>query len=372
MGLDDIVDSVAEDITDAIKRGVDAAKGAVGVGVEFTWETILPNLPGVLAVRLQKEGLSALTTVDPLSWMATQWRNASAQGAQQPKGKQAQLKAAIQKAETPEEMAAILERGLTDIEQSLTAAASPYSVALQSFSRFPTPTSTRRLGLSPELLKVPGLAPQADYVEEPTGKILYPNGVIADPSNGQVLFPPGDPAVAGSEPWLAMAQANWDEKKVEAWRKQLAKQGYEVVRSGGWAMDVIVALRDYHRNRYLNFGNAQPLIPTTQKAREEIRKSTDFVALKEEIKGWGQVPFEEQLDPNTAEYFADRVMDVATRLARTKGWTPEQAVAGAQLRVQKEFVETPGVKGALREAEEDEMDESLRDTIVSISQIAAT
>jgi hypothetical protein len=214
------------------------------------------------------------------------------------------------------------------------------------------------------------------YIESDSGKRLYDSGAIYDPATGTTLYPASSDqaaSVPGSDAWLQQIQESWDEDKVNEWRQKLSEQGYQVAESGAWAADLSTALSQYHTNRYANGGKAIPLVPGGDVAtREAIRKQVDFVTLKEEAKAWGQVPFGEDLDERTADYFAERIVTKMTELARKHpAWTYEQVEAGANIRVQKEFVKAPGVKGALRDAEDDEMDETLRDSIVSISQLGA-
>lgn len=259
-----------------------------------------------------------------------------------------------------------------------------YLSVLSSFRRRPAHPSV--LAASPEL-KYAGQAPGipygrgmgvtgAEYTTNALGQVLYRNGVIFDPSERQLLFPSAtsgrDPAeVAGSPEWLVKIQEKWDENDINKWRKMLASQGYEVAEKGGMAYDLLGALQEYHRNRYLNYGKALPLAPGAKAGGvgRQIREGIDMLALKEEVKGWGEVPFGEDLNESASDFFAERIVDVATRLAREKGWEAGQALSGAQLRVQKEFAKSPGIKGALREQEEDEMDESLREHIISLAQL---
>jgi hypothetical protein len=226
-----------------------------------------------------------------------------------------------------------------------------------------------------------GPAPVGDkgYTTSPTGKILYANGVIADPTTGTVEFGAlaNDATIEGSPAWLAAVQDKGEEWAND-WRKTLWDQGYQGAdllqsETGGMAQDLIAALRTYHTARYSNFGKVQPVMPTSdQSTREAIRKSFDFQAEVEEAKSWGQVPFGEDLDPNTAEFFAERVITRAQQLAKKHPeWSMEQIQAGATTRVQKEFVKDPSVKGALKDAEREEMDDSLRQSIVSISQLGS-
>lgn len=222
------------------------------------------------------------------------------------------------------------------------------------------------------------------------GWLLYPNGVIVTDSG--VLYPTSahgfDPEeIVGSKAWGEKIQDTWDDEKANEWRAKLWEQGYTGAdglqsEKGGMAYDLINALKAYHANRYGNGGRVLPLAPKGAAGGElKIKDIVDPVALREEVKSWGQVPFEEDLDPDTAEYFANQVLEVARRLMKDKGWTADRAVgtpgttqspaSGAFLRVQKQYLKDENVEEAMEQLDDDEMDETLRESIVSIAQLGS-
>ena len=220
------------------------------------------------------------------------------------------------------------------------------------------------------------------YAQNDQGWWRSEEGAIVDPSAGPdgVLFPPPsadvDPStIPGSPQWLAKIQDEWTDEKANKWRQQLWSQGYQAVGlqsdKGGMAHDLVEALKEYHYRRYLSGGSVTPIAPLQDMGADKVRLKDvyDPVALKDDIKAWGQIPFGEDLADDEANYFADRVLDVAQRLMKDKGWEAGRALEGAGLRVSKQFEKAPGVKGAIQDVEEDEMDESLRESIVSISQL---
>lgn len=220
------------------------------------------------------------------------------------------------------------------------------------------------------------------FAESPEGAIMYANGAIFDPATGRTYFPPDFATAAqipGSRAWLREIQDKWSEDKVEEWRKKLWDQGYQgagMLQSdkGGWGQDLIAALESYHNNRYSNYGKAVPLAPGAEGGGigKAVKDSIDFQSLKSQIKEWGQVPFEEDLDDDTAEFFARQFVETMQKLAKKNpGWTMEQLQSGAEQRTQKKFINAPGVERSIEEAEDDEMDNTLRDSIVSISQLSA-
>lgn len=267
-----------------------------------------------------------------------------------------------------EDLQAQIAQLTTNITASAGQDVNPYFAARASF------------GNAQMIPYAPGKGPvetgKQGFITNDLGQMLWANGVFVDPNDpNSLMFPPPssgiDPsAVPGSPQWLTSIQDSWTDAKANGWREKLFNQGYEVGKSGGMGWDLLEALREYHQRRYLNAGKVIPVSPRGAVTREDVEALYDPVALKEEVKSWGQVPFEEDLDPNTAEYFANRSIELAVRLAKQNPeWSPEQVMAGAEVRAQKEFIKSPGVKGALKDLEEDEMDETLRDSIVSISQI---
>lgn len=247
--------------------------------------------------------------------------------------------------------------------------ADPYTQAKATFAGLPRTylTSTEAMHETD-----PSRFGKAPYIPNATGQLLYDNGVIADPASQTVLgFDRLGPNVEGSYAWMLKIQESWSTKEANEWRKKLSNQGYDVATKGGMAQDLLAALQEYHTFAYLNFGKPLPKTPKGA-VGQAVRSTFDRQALKETAKTWGQVPFEEDLDSDTAEYFADRTIDLAVELAKEhKNWSMEQIQAGAELRAQKEFIRTPGVRGAIRDAEEDEMDDSLRQNIVSIAQLGS-
>lgn len=261
-----------------------------------------------------------------------------------------------------EEQVAALEASFTQLAADAQAQENPYLALKATFRLASAPTGD-------------------GYIENDSGQIMYANGTIYDPETGEVYYPNKasgiDPAdVPGSPQWVAKIQAEWSEEKANEWRKKLVSLGFDeavsggIATKGGFGQDLIAGLQAYHSSRYSNFGKVLPVRPGGA-GGERLKDIVDPVALKEEVKGWGQVPFEEDLDDDTAEYFTGRVMAVAHRLMKNKGWDATRAFEGAGVRVQKEFLGNKDVDTAINEAEEDELDETLRNDVVSIAQLGA-
>lgn len=266
-----------------------------------------------------------------------------------------------------EQAMATLAQLQNTVGQSAQAATDPYTAAITEFAGVPRSA----IGATQAMHETdPTKFERPEYVPSATGKLLFANDVIADPTTGDVFFAPGSTA-PGSEAWILQIQETWSDKEANKWRKRLANQGYQVAPEGGMAHDLLTELRNYHKARYLNYGKVQPLVPKTADD-ELIRKSFDLEALTAEVETWGDPIYEEPLDKDVARYYAKRNIALVIRLAKDHPeWTAEQVQSGATLRTQKEFVKAPGVRGALRDAEEDEMDESLREDVVSVAQLGA-
>lgn len=276
-----------------------------------------------------------------------------------------------------------IEQAMAALQQLQTAApaasTSPYFQAKTEFAGIPRNKTDQRmeavLGAVGGVFSTFGAdAPPApkgekeDYVVSATGKIMYANGTIYDPETQSLLTPPGK-AVPGSREWLLKIQEEWPDAEANRWRKKLAKQGYQVAETGGMGWDLLEALPEFHTRRYANFGKVQPLIPGTGQEAPDVEGAIDKVALRQEIKTWGQVPFGEDLADEEADWFTDRIIKVASRLARKKGWTPDQALAGAQARVMEDFTKKPQVAALIQEQEDQEVSYKIRDSVLGVSQL---
>lgn len=265
-----------------------------------------------------------------------------------------------------------------------TAQQTPIGTATSDYAAVEATFGTQALAAQQKtILGLGGFAP-APTTQRPaldTGWIRMPNGVFANPTLGQVLFPTPaegfDPSeIPGSEQWLRSIQDTWSETQFDTWRKRLIRLGYDtlvtggIAEKGGKALDIIEGLRQYHFMRYLNGGKAIPATPVNQKTREAMREQIDFVSLKERVKPWGTAVFGEDLDDDSAEWIADKIVMEMTQLARKHPtWTFEQIESGADVRVQKEFLKEPEVKEGLKEVRRIEERTGLRDKLETAAQV---
>lgn len=278
------------------------------------------------------------------------------------------------------------------ISKQLEAAISILSQAGTAGAAQQNPYLAARVGFGSQGVSVP-YAPgygtvktgKQGYVQNSMGQILYSNGVIYDPAAHTLTFPtPGsgiDPTeVEGSEEWLHKIQTTWTATKANQWRKRLLALGFDrvvtggIAKTGGMAMDLIEGLRQYHSTRYSNFGTVQALSPQggSTESPKDIRKSIDFESLTEEVRGWGQVPFGEDLSRPEAKYFAGRMVTKMAELQRNHpDWTEQQISSGATSRVQREFLDQPEVEDQTQQQDELEGNTSLRKNIVSAFQLGS-
>lgn len=285
---------------------------------------------------------------------------------------------------TEQELTSLVTQALS-APTAAAASSDPYAQARAEFATVATrrPSGTEGLvasirGLAsfttPESQQAGNTGPEKDYLVSATGKIMYPNGAIFDPSTGRTLYPtrPKDAEnIAGSEAWLSKIQDSWSDAKIAEWRKKLANQGYEVAEKGGFADDLRGALYEYHNLRYSNFGKPLAKSPMQDiNTREAVRETVDFQSLKQEAKTWGQVPFGEDLSDDEADWLADKMVRKMVKLAKEHpSWTQEQVQTGAQARVMNQFSEEPQVKALVQEQEDQEVSYKIRDSIVGVSQL---
>lgn len=210
----------------------------------------------------------------------------------------------------------------------------------------------------------------------PTGKILYKNGVIADPVSGQVQYP-ANTAIAknirGSEPWLHAIQKDWSEKKANEWRKKLIAWGYEpeggLAPNGGVALDLISALRLYHGQVYINYGDPIKARPGGVNAKRQVKQSVDMAGLRMNAKRLYQTLDLGDPSDAEAEQIADFVVDQAIEMVRS-GIPVAQAVRRASSEQTESIMESPVGEEAQRIQVEQETSDKLRSKMVNISQIA--
>lgn len=236
-----------------------------------------------------------------------------------------------------------------------------------------SPAGAAATGLSSIGSAVSSFVGDQPFAVTASGNMVYPNGVVVDPA-GQIVTGPwvNDPDVEGSNAWIRNIQESWNDEKFNTWRKRLISMGYDTMVSGGiaskggMAQDVLEGLRQYHYMRYANGG--KPIRITGEERSETIRSQVDFKAVKEDVGSWLDAVGYDR-DDDVQEFFAQQVLRRANRLMKTKGWDAQTALTGAELRTQEKFVQQPGVKGELKQMEEDEMDETLRNDAISIMQL---
>lgn len=201
------------------------------------------------------------------------------------------------------------------------------------------------------------------YQTNESGALLYENGVIADPSSRNVYFPANDESVPGSFAWLENVQEEWDEEKINEWRKRLSQYGYDISDSGPIDQVFLTTLQAYHRDRYLNGGKAVPLDASRAGKTGEDR-IFDPAQLRNAIRqkfrvDWGDDPSEAELES------WEKFTRTWARKMVQQGYSPEQAGMAAEERFIEKFESDPKLQ-FFQEAEEEKTE--LRDSLLGVLQ----
>lgn len=272
---------------------------------------------------------------------------------------------------SPELVASVINDPMVAISAAQSypsATASAYSQASQQYGLENTDRLTFEGSGGADALAHNVVANKGYVVNPDTGAFKLDNGVIVDPTQGinGILFPPNSPDVEGSDAWFDKVQETWNKQKVESWRKRLVKWGAEIPSSGGFDWDFRNALDQYHRYRYLNRGKVIPIGggsgATTKK---DFDGALDPSILKAEVNGWSREIFGVDLEDDEAQAWAERIAAVALRVANKKGYSPGNAAAVAQTRVQEELMDTPEAEFAVRSGEEQA---DLKDALINAAR----
>lgn len=207
-----------------------------------------------------------------------------------------------------------------------------------------------------------------EYVPSATGKILYNNGVIADPTTGDVFFKPGSVA-PGSEAWILKIQEEWTDKEANAWRKRLNNLGFVpeggLAESGGMAHDLLAALRGFHQARYANFGKVLPAAPKTKETKALAREAYDPLEIKTDARlllteVFGDDPSDEEIERVTPHVMR------AVRRALSSGKSMERAQTYGKEQIVQNIAADPAVR---KWQELEETDTALHDSFVNLFQV---
>lgn len=205
--------------------------------------------------------------------------------------------------------------------------------------------------------RMPALQDKPKFATHPdTGGVMYPNGVIFDPSSGQVFMPPSE-AVPGSFPWLQRIQETWSDDRVAGERRRLFQLGYlskAQAKAKGFDQTLLEALRVFHENRYKNGGRAVPIDNSSQGPR-----GTPIENLRQ-IRGQLQSEVREQFrrvfgdDPSEGEMkeWVDFIVRTGNKLQRGPGMSgPQATVEGVERFVNR--LETSPQGREIRESAEE-------------------
>ena len=231
------------------------------------------------------------------------------------------------------------------------------------FTAWPEPLSpllTRAAGVgTPDLF-------DKGYIVSDEGAIQFKNGVIANPDTGELFYPPGE-SVKGSSTWLREIQDKWSQDKINNARAMLIDNGYgeqfSIGPKGGFDQNLLMALSEFHKARYLNFGKPVPLT-TMGEERARLGEIISKPEIRNEVRAWFREGFGD--DPSDAELeWAVKGMQRIFRKQQKKGVEPERAAGIAGARMQEKFFENPQVK-YLRDSDEENTE--ARDSLIQIGQ----
>lgn len=219
------------------------------------------------------------------------------------------------------------------------------------------------------------------YVDDPTdqssftmggqtGGVRFKNGVIANPQTNEIYFPPADDVV-GSEPWLRVVQDKWSQEKVNNWRAKLAAFGYQVDKEGPFADDLKGALRDYHHNRYMNYGKPIPLGGAGAEGdREKYGNVTSDAELLQHARGTAVQLLGENASEESIEFLRQREEQLVRKYLR-KGKAGPNALGRATAEAANEFEQLPETKLFTNAAADIEENTALKDSLISVAQMIA-
>lgn len=217
--------------------------------------------------------------------------------------------------------------------------------------------------------------PEVEFNDE-TGWAMYSDGTLVGP-NGEIVYDPSK-AAPGSLRWRQQVVSSWTEEEVEKWRDRLVDFGYlpkEAKKGRGVSVDMLVALDEYHRNRYLNGGKPVPATGDDRaKGRfadqplldyNEISKSISNSVYEQLRSMYGNEPDPAEVERWT-QFVISRGMDLQRQLRR------DEVSSYAQLGLQEAeetFIARMRERTApFREAEEENTE--LRDALSRAAAIA--
>jgi hypothetical protein len=222
----------------------------------------------------------------------------------------------------------------------------------------------------------------AETVKFVNGVYYYADGVIADTAatgvrNGVLydgLYYSPDSKAPGSPVWLGNAQRSWSDDKIESWREELRRLGYNVTRKGGWDTPLLDATRVYYAVKYFNGGHAVPLGPAGGATGGDQTPALDLHQLHASIQSQVQQQYQSVFgeDPTADELRSWTRFVINTGMQLQKGGprqslTPSAALGEAEARAARQITTSPESQAAIEHNDENT---SLHDALVSA--IAAT
>ena len=224
----------------------------------------------------------------------------------------------------------------------------------------------------------PPTTPPAYITQPETGWIIYRNGVLFDPSTGQVTIDPTS-HVPGSPLWLQGVQS-WSGEQVSSWRKKLYEYGYlSEEQSKGTGVDQVflTGLQQYHYSRYQNFGRAIPYdLSLTRGGVGEITVTAkDFQnQIRNDVKAqflriFGEEPSDAELESWT-RFVTQKSIDLQRFFVRRRDVSPETALSYSSSEAEEAMVSRLESSPTAEYAEDRYQENtSLRDAITQAVQV---
>jgi len=188
---------------------------------------------------------------------------------------------------------------------------------------------------------VTGTATPKTETQPETGWIRYANGVLVDPSTGQVYFEPNSTA-PGSPTYINNA-LDWSDEQRKVWTQKLVENGY-LTEDDKSDESFIAALRAYHTNRYVygrpitsNYaagaGSQAEITLTAKDFQAQIRND-----IREQFRQlYGEDPTAAELEHWT-QYITHKSIAIQKELVK-KGSTPSEALSVAATEAEELFIE---------------------------------
>ena len=164
-------------------------------------------------------------------------------------------------------------------------------------------------------------------------------------------------------------QDKWGQDKIDDWRKKLAAFGYQVDKEGPFADDLKTAVRDYHHNRYMNYGKPIPLGGAgAEGEREKYGDVTSDVELEQFARGTAVQLIGSDASEDQVEFIRQRSEHLLRKYLK-KGKPGPNALGRATAEATEGFEALPETKLFTNQAADIEKNTALKDSLISVAQL---